>query len=65
MTDGPLVLSVAETAVVLGTSEDMVQKLIRERRIPFVDLGPKTRVIPIDAFRAWLNAEAERSLTQQ
>lgn len=57
-----LVGTVAQVAKRLEVSEDTVQQLVRENRIPFVKLGPRKTVVPWRALEEWLDQEARSSL---
>lgn len=61
MDDG--VLSVAETAAYLKADEAFVRRLVRDKTIPFVRLGPRKVVVPRKALDDWLYARANQNLT--
>lgn len=49
------VLTVMEAAAEMRISRSMMYQLIRENKVPHVDIG-KRKVIPAAAFYAWLNS---------
>ena len=46
--------SVKETANILGVTQSMVYKLVRNKTIPHMQIG-KRIVIPMDSFDEWFN----------
>ena len=59
-----LTYNAAEAANVLGISKSHVYQLIREKRIPVLELG-KRKVIPIVALETWIQQNSviqEKSL---
>ena len=54
----PLVYSVAEAAKVLGISDGLAYRLIKEGELPSVRLGDRRLVVPHRSLEAWLIAQA-------
>lgn len=51
-------LTIAEVAELLRTSEQTVRRLVAARRIPCLRIGRQIRFVPGDVFR-WLEARKE------
>ncbi len=49
-------LDVNEAAVYLGTTVRHIRRLVNERRVPFVKLHGKVRLLP-DDLDAWIDAQ--------
>jgi len=53
-----MVYSVQEAASKLGISKGLAYQLVKERRLPVLDLG-KRKVIPIVALERWIQENTE------
>ena len=53
-----LTLSVDELAQVLGISKPLAYDLIKRDGFPSVRISERRIIVPIDALRSWLNANA-------
>lgn len=56
-----LVLTYDQAAELLECSADFVGDLVRDHAIPFVQLGPRKKVIPRLALERWLDEQAQKS----
>ncbi|MFI3173411.1 MAG: helix-turn-helix domain-containing protein [Eubacteriales bacterium] len=57
-----LTYNVGEVAEVLGISKSFTYQLIKEKKIPTLDLGQR-KVVPIAALERWIeNSVKEKSL---
>ncbi len=53
-----LTYSVQEASEVLGISRSFTYQLIREKKLPAIDLGQR-KVIPIEALEKWIQESAK------
>ena len=58
MSNEKLTLSVEELANELGISKPLAYDLIKRDGFPSVRVSERRIVIPVDALRSWLNANA-------
>jgi excisionase family DNA binding protein len=60
-------LSVRETATMLGVTEKTVRRLIAAGRLPALQLGPpgSSIRIPADELDEWLNSEPAKTLAER
>ena len=56
--NGNLVLSVEELAQELGISKPIAYELARREGFPAIRISERRIIIPVDALRSWLNANA-------
>lgn len=50
-----------EAVELLGLSKSALYKLVREKKIPFIRLGPKTVRFSTDALNGWIKNLGSRS----
>ena len=58
MSNDKLTLSVDELAQELGISKPLAYELTRRDGFPSVRISERRIIIPVDALRSWLNANA-------
>lgn len=59
LTDGRrLALSIDEMAAALGISRPVAYELARRDGFPAVRVGERRLIVPVDALRRWLDAQA-------
>lgn len=58
MSNDKLTLSVEEMAQELGISKPLAYELTRRDGFPSVRVSERRIIIPVDALRSWLNANA-------
>jgi excisionase family DNA binding protein len=58
MSNDKLTLSVEEMAQELGISKPLAYDLIKRDGFPSVRISERRIIIPVDALRSWLNANA-------
>ena len=58
--DTPLLLTAADIAGITGLSKPTVYTLMKRSDFPSIQLSSKRTVIPRDAFKSWLERQAER-----
>lgn len=56
-------MTTAGVAVYLGITEDAVQEMVRERRIPHIRLSPRKTIYPRAAIDQWLLTESFSSMS--
>lgn len=54
-------INVQELAVYIGVSKDLIYKLVREKRIPFIKIG-KRILFRVEAINLWLKEQETESL---
>ncbi len=55
----PLALRAEDVASVLGISRSSAYELLRRHDFPVLEIG-RRKIVPRDAFRAWLDREVSR-----
>ena len=58
MSNDKLTLSVDELAQELGISKPLAYELIKRDGFPSIRISERRIIIPVDALRSWLNANA-------
>ena len=58
MSNEKLTLSVDELAKELGISKPIAYELIKREGFPSIRISERRIIIPVDALRSWLNANA-------
>lgn len=55
----PIVFKVDQVAKMLGISENLTYKLIREGQLPVIRLGKRRILIPKEAFEKWFKEKLQ------
>lgn len=58
-----IVYNIPEVAELLGLSKSYTYQLVKEKRIPFLDLG-RRKVVPKVSLEKWLNGAAAEEISE-